>query len=64
MSQKRPRSRLRIVAAVLGAMLLVGSAGAGVVYWQMFRKDPRFLEQKAESDRTQHALDNIFDEEQ
>ena len=61
MTQKR--SRIRIAAAMLGGMFLFGSAGAGVMYWQFFRKDPQFLKQKAQSDETQKTLDDIFDED-
>ena len=56
------RRWMRIAAAMLGGMLLLGSAGATVIYWQYFRKDPQFLEDKARSDQTQTNLDDIFDE--
>ena len=62
MSKRNKRRRFRTAAAVLGGMFLIGTAGAGVMYWQLFRKDPHFLEQKAESDRTQQTLNDIFDE--
>lgn len=51
------------VAVALSGLVLMGSVGAGVVYWQYFRKDPAFLEEKKQSDQTQQELDDLFSDE-
>ena len=54
--------RVRLAVALSG-LVLMGSVGAGVVYWQYFRKDPQFLEEKRQSDQTQQELDDLFSDE-
>lgn len=50
----------RKLAVALGGLALLGSVGAGVVYWQYFRKDPQFLEEKRQSDQVQQEIDDLF----
>lgn len=54
------RKKLWILAASLGGLLLLGSIGAGVVYWQYFRKDPQFLEEQRQSEQLQQEIDELF----
>ena len=54
--------RRRLAIATLGAVL-AGSLGGGFVYWQYFRKDPQFLEDKRQGDVVQHELDDLFADE-
>jgi type II secretory pathway component PulL len=59
-NRKKWRRRL---AVALGGLVLASSVGVGVVYWQYFRKDPAFLEEKRQSDQTQQELDDLFADE-
>jgi len=52
----------RLLLATLGGLVLVGAVGAGVVYWQYFRKDPQFVEEKRESEQMQAEIDGLFEE--
>jgi len=56
-SRKKWAKRL---AVALAGLALLGSVGAGVVYWQYFRKDPQFLEEKRQSDQVQQEIDDLF----
>ena len=58
--KKRWRRRL---AAALGGLVILGSVGVGVVWWQYFRKDPQFLEEKERTDQVQKELDDLFADE-
>ena len=59
----KPRRWRRRLAASLSGLLIAGSVGAGVIYWQYFRKDPQFLEEKRQSDQVQGELDELFADE-
>jgi hypothetical protein len=59
---KKTKWRRRLAVALAG-LVLTGSVGLGVVYWQYFRKDPAFLEEKRQSDQTQQELDDLFADE-
>jgi antirestriction protein ArdC len=63
MTNTKKRSWRRRLAVALGGLVLMGSVGVGVVYWQYFRKDPAFLEEKRQSDQTQQELDEMFADE-
>ena len=60
--KKKTNWRKRLFVA-LGALVLFGVVGVGTIYWQYFRKDPQFLEEKKQSDAVQNELDGLFDDE-
>ena len=62
-NKKTSKWKQRLLAAAAVAAV-GGSIAGGIVYWEFFRKDPAFVEQKRQSDQLQGALDDVFAEHQ